>query len=69
MKETTKTVLYKFAGWLTADIPQLSGIEAPLLAESADRFIAVITAEDADCYCCGAPAGELHEFGCEESEL
>jgi hypothetical protein len=30
----------QFVGWLSADIPELHGVEVPRLAESLDRFLA-----------------------------
>lgn len=29
----------EFVGWLSADIPELHGVEVPLLAESLERFL------------------------------
>ncbi len=39
--------LRQFAGWLSADIPELHSVEVPRLAESLERFIAK-TSEERD---------------------
>lgn len=38
-------LMREFAGWLSGDIPELRGVEIPLLAESLERFRAARASE------------------------